>query len=200
MNETLGNREELHEYIKKEINVILQENPDVLDKICLSFQTRFTDKKTTEDRIDRVLQELKQDREYSERRWEASEKKWKESTQASEKRWKELKDDSEKRWNDSKQQFEKMFQELKDLRISHKKMDERFQNTIGALGSRWGVHSETSFRNGLKAILEDRFGVKVENLNIKDEEGFVFHRPEQVEMDVIIINGDIGYRNNKNIR
>ena len=70
-----------------------------------------------------------------------------------------------------------------------KKQDKRYESTIGALGARWGLHSEAAFRNGLKAILEKSFGVKVENYLDFDQEGMIFGRPDQVELDVIIHNG-----------
>ncbi len=67
---------------------------------------------------------------------------------------------------------------------------------IGALGSRWGLHSEASFRNALKGILQDSFGVEVLNINdfdafgtLRARTGEVFGRPDQVEIDVIIKNG-----------
>jgi hypothetical protein len=68
-------------------------------------------------------------------------------------------------------------------------MNQKHDSTIGALGSRWGLFTEASFRNGLAAILEDSFGVEVLNLNDYDSDGIVFGRPEQVEFDVIIKNG-----------
>ncbi|MBN2886542.1 MAG: DUF3782 domain-containing protein, partial [Chromatiaceae bacterium] len=45
------------------------------------------------------------------------------------------------------------------------------------------------FRNALAGILEQSFGVEVLNINEYDDEGTVFGRPEQVELDVIIKNG-----------
>lgn len=69
------------------------------------------------------------------------------------------------------------------------KVNRRYDSTIGALGSRWGVYSEASFRNGIQAILVESFGVEVLNLQESDPEGEVFGRPDQVEIDVIIKNG-----------
>jgi hypothetical protein len=57
------------------------------------------------------------------------------------------------------------------------------------LGSRWGLHSEASFRNALAGILKDFQGVEVINVNEYDEEGVVFGHPDQIELDVIIKNG-----------
>ncbi len=61
--------------------------------------------------------------------------------------------------------------------------------SIGALGAQWGIKSEASFRNALAGILEESFGVQVLRVDEYDDEGQVFGRPDQVELDVIIKNG-----------
>jgi hypothetical protein len=70
-------------------------------------------------------------------------------------------------------------------------VDRRIDQTIGALGARWGIMSEDAFRNALRGILEENFGVKVERVQYKDESGEVFGRPDQVELDVVIYNGQM---------
>ena len=64
-----------------------------------------------------------------------------------------------------------------------------FQRSIGALGARWGMMSEEAFRSGLRGILEGTFGVEVINSNEWDESGEVFGRPDQIELDLIVIDG-----------
>ena len=66
---------------------------------------------------------------------------------------------------------------------------QKHDRSIGALGSRWGLQSEKAFRDALAGILEKNFGVEVLNINEYDEQGVVFGRPDQVELDVIIKNG-----------
>ena len=65
----------------------------------------------------------------------------------------------------------------------------KYDRGIGALGARWGVQSEAAFRNALAGILEQNFGVEVINVNEFDDQGVVFGRPEQVEIDIIVKNG-----------
>jgi hypothetical protein len=93
-------------------------------------------------------------------------------------------DENTRRWHEQHQQYMALLEELK-------RHDRRYESTIGALGSRWGLYSEASFRNALKAILEESFGVQVLNLTDFDESGEVFGRPDQVELDIIIKNGDV---------
>ena len=68
-------------------------------------------------------------------------------------------------------------------------MADRLDRRLGALGAHWGLLSETAFRDGLAAILEKSFGVEVVNINDYDDEGLVFGRPDQVELDILIKNG-----------
>lgn len=64
----------------------------------------------------------------------------------------------------------------------------RLGATIGALGARWGLYSEGAFRDGMAAILQEA-GWKVERFLAMDTEGYVFGRPDQVEIDVVIRDG-----------
>jgi hypothetical protein len=88
-----------------------------------------------------------------------------------------------------------MLEEIKLLRerqeAESKRIDRKFDITIGALGARWGLRAEGSFRNAIKGILEESFPVKVERYHERDEEGVVFGRPDQVELDLIIKNGEV---------
>jgi hypothetical protein len=80
---------------------------------------------------------------------------------------------------------------INDKLDSIKNLYGKFDSSIGALGARWGLRSEGAFRNGLRAILEQSFSVKVERYEDYDHDGEVFGRPDQVELDVIIHNGTL---------
>ena len=97
------------------------------------------DKKETESRFDRILEELKQDREEQNRKWAEQNKKWDENQE-----------------------------EIRELLKKVEKQD----TSLGALGARWGIRAESSFRNALKGILEGNFDVKVLNINEYDEQQF----------------------------
>ena len=57
---------------------------------------------------------------------------------------------------------------------------------ITALEVMCGIDSEASFRNAMKGLLEEDFGVSVERWEYYDKEGFVYWRPSTVEVDVVI--------------
>ena len=61
---------------------------------------------------------------------------------------------------------------------------------LGALGARWGLMAESAFRNGLADILAREAGLKVVRYHKMDTKGFVFGRPDQVEIDVVVQNGE----------
>jgi hypothetical protein len=61
---------------------------------------------------------------------------------------------------------------------------------VQALGARWGILTEGAFREGIAGILTAETGLKVERYLKMDTEGQVFGQPDQVEIDVVIHNGD----------
>ena len=97
----------------------------------------------------------------------------------------ELRKDREeqtRKWEENKREFDRVHEEIMALA----KKQER---DVGALGARWGLQSEATFRNALAGILEKSFAVEVINVTEYDDEGVVFGQPDQVELDVIIKNG-----------
>ena len=177
--ETHTNKE-IKKIIITQLPRIMKTDPDMRRFILSVTHEQYADKKGTESRFDRIMDELKRDREARDKKWDAQEKKWK----ANEKKWDEERRIQDKKW-DANQKI------INEILASVKASNKRFNSTIGALGSRWGLRSEGAFRDGLKAILEESFGVKVERYEDYDHDGIVFGRPDQIEMDVIIYNGTL---------
>jgi hypothetical protein len=163
--------EALKEQIRRELPEWLRTDPELRNFVLQLTGERFADKQQTEDRFETMLAELARDREFQERKWEARERKWDEHITA---------------WQ---QQQEKVWAEFRLIHEENHARDLRYDRSIGALGSRWGMQSERAFRDALAAILEKSFDVKVLNINEFDDSGEVFGRPEQVELDIIIKNG-----------
>jgi len=149
--------EEIKKIIMTELPRLMKSDPDIRTFILDVTRERYADKTETERRIDRILDELKKDREARDKKWEAQEKKWEENQKV-----------------------------INEMLVSIKAVDRRIDSTIGALGARWSLQTEEAFRDGLKAILEESFGVKLERYEDYDHDGGVFGRPDQVELDVII--------------
>jgi len=67
-----------------------------------------------------------------------------------------------------------------DMNRLREDMNEGFQllrRHIDALGARWGLLVEESFRAGMTGVVERYFGGRVERWTYYDEEGFVFGFP-----------------------
>jgi Uncharacterized conserved protein containing a coiled-coil domain len=110
----------------------------------------------------------------------------------------------EQRMEDLRRDFNRRMEELRwdfhqqVLRLTerHESLEKRVDGglarldaTLGAIGARWGLMAEESFRSGMAGILRDEFGWQVEHVLIMDTEGYVFGRPDQVEIDMAIHNG-----------
>ena len=61
--------------------------------------------------------------------------------------------------------------------------------TISALGARWGILAEEAFRAGMRGVVEELFGGKVERWEFFDREGRVFGYPSLVEVDLVVRDG-----------
>ena len=71
----------------------------------------------------------------------------------------------------------------------HKRAIWRLEARIGALGRRWGMESEATFREAMYRLLTP-LGYIVQRFTAQDEEGVVFGRPDQVEIDLLIRNDE----------
>ena len=169
--------------VKEELPKLVRSDKRI-QKFVLDLYREVTqekaDKKETESRFDRILEELKKDREEQSRKWDEQNKKWEENQAEI----LELREEQNKKWEEQDKKWEENQEVIRKLL----KKVEKHEVSIGALGSRWGIRAESSFRNALKGILEGNFDVKVLNINEYDDQGEVFGRPDQVELDIIIIN------------
>lgn len=66
----------------------------------------------------------------------------------------------------------------------------RVDSHLGAIGARWGMDSESAFREGLSDILAEETDLQVVRYHKMDTQGIVFGRPDQIEIDVAIQNGE----------
>jgi hypothetical protein len=176
-------KEEIKQIIITELPKLLKRDLQTREFIAQLFQEKFADKKKTEDRFEKLLKEINQQRLESEKKWEENNKRWEENNkrwEGNNKRWEE----QNKRWEENNKRIDAILEEIKLL---HRKHD----TTIGALGARWGLRAESSFRDAIKGILEESFPVKVQRYKAKDKEGIVFGKPEQVELDLIVKNGEV---------
>ena len=165
------NAESLKDVIKKELPGLLREDPALRAYILELTRHEYADRVETQDRFYDILAELRRDREEQARKWDEQTQQWKDFTQ-----------EQNRKWEESSRRFDRLHEEIMAQAKKH-------DRSIGALGARWGLQSEKAFRDALAGILEQNFGVQVLNVNEYDDQGEVFGRPDQVELDVIIKNG-----------
>ncbi|MCC6135421.1 MAG: DUF3782 domain-containing protein [Gammaproteobacteria bacterium] len=121
--------------------------------------------------------------EEQKRKWDENNEKWREQNR----KW----DEDNEKWHEQNRKWDEQNRKNNELLEEIKKSRSRQEQGIGALGARWGIASEHSFRAALKGILETSFGVEVLNINEFDDQGMVFGAPDQVEIDIIIKNGTL---------
>jgi hypothetical protein len=183
---------DLKKTIQEILPQLIAEDPLVRDFVLRTVSNYYAGKEETESRFDRVLAELQRDREEQARKWEEQRlqnqaflARMDQEREDNNRKWEE----STRKWEENSRQWHEQHQQNMAILAELQRHDRRYESTIGALGARWGLYSEASFRNALKGILEDSFGVQVLNLNLYDHEGEVFGRPDQIELDLIIKNG-----------
>jgi hypothetical protein len=178
---------ELKKAVQDILPQLIAEDPLVRDFVLRTVSNYYDSREETESKFDRVLATLERDREEQSRKWDEQSRKWDEQSQQNRETLATLERDREeqsRKWDEQHQQTQTMLAEIQDQK-------RRYESTIGAIGSRWGLYSEESFRSALKGILEQSFGVQVLNVNDFDEAGEVFGRPDQVELDIVITNGSV---------
>ncbi|MBM4053854.1 MAG: DUF3782 domain-containing protein [Planctomycetes bacterium] len=207
---------EIKDIILKELPAIIEEDKEVKDFIINLFKDRYADKEKTEERFDRILNELVADREAQSKKWEEGNKRWEENEkrwQANDRRWEENEKrwqandrhwkenekrwqandrhwkENEKRWVEQERKWEENQKIIREIQESIKTLNRKYDSSIGALGARWGLRTEQSFRNALKGILREVSGLDVINVIEYDEEGAIFGHPEQIELDLVVKNG-----------
>jgi hypothetical protein len=227
--------EALKETVKRELPKWLETDPAFREAILAITAQLHPRREETDDKITRILDEMRRERErrealqreYNERwdrQYEADERRWQEQNrkwdanqaelkalreeqnrkweeqnrkwEAQNRKWdanqaelKALREEQDRKWAEQNRKWDANQAELKALHEESLALGKRIDRGIGALGARWGMRSEKTFRDALAGILEKTFGVKVLNVSEFDHEGTVFGRPDQVELDVIIKNG-----------
>ncbi len=205
------NKKTIETIIYQKLPEYIKEHPEVKDFLEKLLKEKCADKKKTEDRFEKLLAELKAQREESDRKWkeamdeirklrEESEKRWNETMdeirklrEESDRKWKEMKEESDRKWKEAMDEIKRLREESEKrwIQVTEeiKNLHRKYDVGIGALGARWGIQAESTFREAIRGILEESFPVKVERYLAKDEEGEIFGQPDQVELDLIIRDG-----------
>ena len=226
------------EQLLRELPRLLREDPVLRQAVLELVRPYFAERQVTEDRFERMFEELRHMREESERHWqqqleewerrwqqhqeewrqwreeserrwqqqleeserrwqqhrEESERRWQQQLEESERRWQQHREESERRWQEHRKEWQQWREESKRRWQQHqeeiRREFKRLHFILGAIGARWGQRSEAAFRNAAIGLLREYLtDVKVQRLQIHDEEGVVFDHPTVIEIDLFVHNG-----------
>ena len=212
------NAETLKEAIRRELPQFLRTDPDLRAYILELTRQEYASRTETRDWFHDLLAELRHDREEQARKWDEHQAAQREEFQKLYAQLQHDREEQARKWDEQnrkwdehqaeqREEFKNLYAQLQhdreeqsrrweanqiELRRLHEEImaqAQKHERGIGALGSRWGLQSEKAFRDALAGILEKNFNVQVVNVNEYDDQGEVFGRPDQVELDVIIKNG-----------
>jgi hypothetical protein len=176
------------------------------DQMMRVIQQKIEEDRQSREEQTRQWDENQRKWDENQRKWDENQLKWDENQRQllelerkSDERWEEgqrqfaeMKRESDERWEAGQRKWEENQQVINQMLESIRKLDKKYDQTLGALGTRWGLHSEDTFRNAISGILQEfPSGVEVIHVNEFDNTGEVFGRPDQVELDLIIQNGKL---------
>ncbi len=169
--------EDIRELIRRELPALVMQDPQIRDWVWHLIHDYAPSRADTESRFEKLLKELQAMRVDFQQEMRVMREEFQQEMRA-------MREESERKWEENQQIIQKLIRE-------NERLDRRVEQKVSALGARWGISSESSFRNALRGILEESFGVKVERVEYRDESGEVFGQPDQVELDVIIHDGQV---------
>lgn len=158
-----------------DISLIIESTlPSVLKKqpsLKLKIKALLEDSFVTKEEVMALLEELKKQREDFSKRFEAMDR-----------RFEEMRKDMNVRFEAMDRRFEMLTKEMKDgFKI--------LNNSIIALGARWGIFAEEAFRQSMSDILKELSFENVQKWREYDADGYVFGFPTFVEVDLVIKDG-----------
>jgi hypothetical protein len=202
--------------IEEVINAVIKDNERIwqsIEKIWQTMKEGFERQEKENERIwqniEKIWQAIEELRKDMKEGFERQEKENQRIWQNIERIWQSIEklentikegferqaQENEKIWQAIKEGFEKqekenqrIWQAIEKDRKANQKHFKRLDRKLTALGARWGLMAEGTFRAGLKTIIED-LGYIVQNITFFDDEGYVFLKPSQIEIDIIIKDG-----------
>lgn len=135
-------REQVKAIILQELPAILEQDAEVRQLILRLAQQHFADRGATENRFDRMLEELRRDREEQNRKWEENQRALKAMQDEANRKWGEnqremraARDEAGRRWDEQNRKWHENHQEIMMILQRMEALDRKHDSTIGALGA-----------------------------------------------------------------
>ncbi|MBW8049323.1 MAG: DUF3782 domain-containing protein [Cytophagales bacterium] len=132
---------------EKSIKEILQELAKGREELAKDREEQAKDRKEQAKNREEQAKNRAKDREEQTKKWEAQEKKWAEWN----KKWEVEREENNKKYAENQKIINEILQDIREL-------NRKYTVNIGAIGDRWGRHSEFSFREGLREYLRSHSG------------------------------------------
>ena len=158
--------EDLIDVFSRRLPDLLERRPDLEPTIFAAFLKTFARR----EEVALVLTELRAFRGEVRERFEQVDQRFEQVDQ---------------RFEQVDQRLERSEQETRKLRAEVAAGFDDVQRTIDRLGSRWGIRNESLFRQTMAAVLEQSFGVAVEQRTIAGEQfDVLIHDHEHVLVEI----------------
>jgi len=171
-------------WLSEHLDELFERYPEIKRKIIQKLKQELKDELATKEDIVKIMDELRKLREDFNRQQE--------QIRAIMDELKKLRED----FNRQQEQINELRSDVDNLKTSFESFKRMMMNQfmqlnfkLDGLGARWGLYSESAFRNGIKKILEDHFKATVIKWEYFDEEGIVYGHPSQIDIDILITNG-----------
>lgn len=162
--------------IEKAIEILpklSKKKPALIRKLYAVLEEHFPSRKE----MNQILNEIRELRRTSDKRFEEQGKRIEEQGKRIEEQGKRIEENG-KRIEEQGKAILSLAESVRKLEIS-----------IQALGARWGIFAEHTFKNAISGLLLKKLDVKeVKKWRVYDKEGTVFGRPCWVEADIILKN------------
>jgi hypothetical protein len=140
---------EIRDLIRRELPHLIAEDPGIRDFILRTVSEYYTPRDEFSDRFDRILAELQRDREEQRLKWDEQNRKWDEQRLEDARKWEEQRlkwEEQNRKWDEQRLEDARKWEEQRiERERDREESDRRYNSTIGALGSRWGVYSHGIF-------------------------------------------------------
>jgi hypothetical protein len=172
--------EDLIEVFSRRLPDLLERRPDLEPVIFKAFLKAFARR----EEVALVLTELRALRTEMERRFEQVDQRFEQVDQRFEQvdqRFEQV----DQRFEQVDQRLEQSDRQMHEFRADVAARFEDVQRAIDRLGSRWGIRNESLFRQTIAALLEQSFGVSVEQRTIAGEQfDILIHGREHILVEI----------------
>ena len=165
--------EDLIEVFSRRLPDLLERRPDLEPVIFKAFLKAFARR----EEVALVLTELRALRTEMERRFEQVDQRFEQVDQRLEQ--------VDQRIEQMDQRIKQSDRQMQEFRADVAARFEDVQRAIDRLGSRWGIRNESLFRQTIAALLEQSFGVTVEQRTIAGEQfDILIHGREHILVEI----------------